>query len=316
MKCGFEKGDASVSSAEEIMRLLNTVEGVRLGQSRGGLVIDVATRAAAATIAIQGAQVLSFAPRGHDDLLWCSPVSPLGGGKAIRGGIPICWPWFGPHADTAQGQVRPQHGFARNLNWDLIDAAELDDDGGHIVLTFRLPQRAKERELFTVGANATLFIDIGRTLSLRLETDNEGDEPFTIREALHTYFSVGAASAIEIDGLSGSTYRDNTDSGRAKTQTGAMSIRSETIALFDKSPDVLSIADPVLKRRIEIVRDAGSQSTIVWNPGASAAGMIEIPKGDETRFVCVESGNIGACAISLAPGDSHSCGVSYRLAPL
>lgn len=301
-----------MSSAEELMRLLGSVEGVRLGQSRGGLVIDVATRAATATIAVQGAQVLSFAPRGHDDLLWCSPISPLGGGKAIRGGIPICWPWFGPHAD----KNKPQHGFARNMNWDLIDAVELDDDGGHVVFTFRLPQRAKEREMFAEGANATLFIDIGRTLSLRLETDNEGDEPFTISEALHTYFSVGAASAIEIEGLSGAIYRDNTDGGREKQQTGPLAIRRETIALFDTSPGVVSISDPVLKRRINIARDADSRSTVVWNPGASAASMIEIPKGDETRFVCVESGNIGAAAITLAPGEAHSCGVSYRLAPL
>lgn len=301
-----------MSSAEEIMRLLNAVEGVRLGQSRGGLVIDVTTRAATATIALQGAQVLSFVPQGHDDLLWCSPVSPLGGGKPIRGGIPICWPWFGPHGDAN----KPQHGYARNLNWDLIDVVELDDDGGHVVLTFGLPQRAKERDLFADGANAMLFIDVGRTLSLRLETDNEGDEPFTISEALHTYFSVGAASAIEIDGLSGAAYRDNTDGGKAKTQTGPLSIRSETIALFDTSPAVLRIADPVLKRRIEIVRDADSRSTVVWNPGASAAGMIEIPKGDETRFVCVESGNIGASAVTIEPGESHSCGVTYRLAPL
>ncbi len=294
------------------MRLLNAVDGVRLGQSRGGLVIDVATPSANATIALQGAQILSWAPRGHDDMLWCSPVSPLGGGKAIRGGIPICWPWFGMHEDTA----KPQHGFARNLVWDLVDAAQLDDDGGHVVLTLKLPRRATEREHFVYGAQATAFIDIGRTLSLRVETDNEGDEPFTITEALHTYFSVGAASAISIEGLAGRTFRDNTDGGREKTQTGPIAIRAETVALFDVSPELLTIRDPVLKRRIRIARDADSRSTVVWNPGAAAANMIEIPKGDETRFVCVESGNIGRAAIPIAPGESHACGVTYSLEPL
>lgn len=301
-----------MSSAEEIMRQLNAVDGVRLGQSRGGLVLDIATNAATATIALQGAQILSWAPRGHTDMLWCSPVSPLGGGKPIRGGIPICWPWFGPHEDA----TKPQHGFGRNLVWDLVDIAQLDDDGGHTVVTLRLPSEAKERGLFADGAMATAFIDIGRTLSLRVETDNEGDEPFTITEALHTYFSVGAASAIMIDGLDGATYRDNTDGGRAKTQTGPISIRRETIALFDRAPDVLTIKDPVLKRRIRISRDADSHSTVVWNPGAAAAGMIEIPKGDETRFVCVESGNIGGSAVTIEPGGNHSCGVSYRIDPL
>lgn len=301
-----------MSSPEEMMRLLNAVDGVRLGQSRGGLVLDIATPAATATIALQGAQILSFAPRGHDDMLWCSPVSPLGGGKAIRGGIPICWPWFGIVEDKA----KPQHGFARNLVWDLVDVAQLDDDGGHVVLTLKLPREAKEREHFAAGAQATAFIDVGRTLSLRVETDNEGDEAFTINEALHTYFSVGAVSAISIDGLSGVRFRDNTDGGREKTQSGPLAIRAETVALFDTSPDVLTITDPVLKRRIRIVRDSDSRSTVVWNPGAAAAGMIEIPKGDETRFVCVESGNIGASAVTIEPGESHACGVSYTIAPL
>lgn len=294
------------------MRLLNAVDGVRLGQSRGGLVIDITTPSANGTIALQGAQILSWTPRGHDDMLWCSPVSPLGGGKAIRGGIPICWPWFG----IVQDKAKPQHGYGRNLVWDLVDAVQLDDDGGHVVLTLKLPRQAKEREHFAEGAQATAFIDVGRTLSLRVETDNEGEEPFTITEALHTYFSVGAASAITVEGLSGVTYRDNTDGGREKTQSGAIAIRGETIALFDRSPETLSIVDPVLKRRIRIMRDSDSRSTVVWNPGAAAASMIEIPKGDETRFVCVESGNIGSAAVTIAPGESHACGVRYSIMPL
>lgn len=301
-----------VSSAEEMMAMIAAVPGVHLGQSRGGLVLDIATDAATATIALQGAQVLSWAPRGHDDMLWCSPVSPLGGGKAIRGGIPLCWPWFGLHEDD----TKPQHGYARNLVWDLVDVAALDDDGGHIVLTLRMPLVARERNLFAAGANATAFIDIGRRLSVRLETDNTGNEPFTIREALHTYFRVGAVSAITIDGLDGGTYRDNTDGGREKRQSGPLSIRGETVALFDVSPERTTISDPVMKRRILIARDPDSRSTVVWNPGAAAAAMIEIPKGDQTRFVCVESGNIGASAVTVEPGDNHACGVTYHIEPL
>ena len=302
---------ANGPTLHSLQPIVDRVPGLTVVERRGGLVIDVAIDAARASIALQGAQVLSWAPAGHDDVLWCSPLSPLGGGKAIRGGIPLCWPWFGPNADDS---AKPQHGFARNITWDLVDVTDLDNDDGHLVLTFGLPAEAPMRTLFPHAAQALLFVDIGRTLTIRLETENIGNTSFTITDALHTYVRVGDVSRVRIDGLDGATYRDNAAGGRITHQDGPLTVSKETVALFDIAPAVANIVDPVLKRCISVMREPDSRSTIVWNPGATAAAMADIPKGGEAGFVCVESGDIGAAAITLEPGDCHACGVTYAVA--
>lgn len=283
------------------MRVVAGVDGVSIAERDGGTVIDIATRAGHAAIALQGAQVLHWQPAGQThDVLWMSPVARLGGGKAIRGGVPICWPWFGPHADPG----KPQHGYARNCMWSIVEARRTGDD---VHMVFALPADAPGHEHLPGSAQVRFQVAIGNALAMQLETKNTGAAPLTITQALHTYVRVGDVARIAIDGLDGATYRDNTDNGRAKEQLGAMTIPRETVALFDEASAKSNLTDPVLARRILVTRTAG-RSTVVWNPGASAAGMGDVPPPSQTEFVCIESGNIGQAAEHVAPGATIKIG--------
>jgi glucose-6-phosphate 1-epimerase len=286
--------------------LVAGVDGVHVSQRDGGTVIDVATRACHAAVALQGAQVLHWHPAGQThDVLWLSPMAHFGDGKAVRGGVPICWPWFGPHADAG----KPQHGFARTAVWHLADVKRLGDD---VHLAFDLPQDCAGREHLNGAAQARFRIVVGPALDMMLETKNTGSSPLTVTQALHTYLRVGDVARASIDGLDGATFRDNTDNGRSKEHHGLLTLPRETVALFDDAAARHVLDDPVLGRRIVVTRTAG-RSTVVWNPGASAAGMGDIPPPGQSEFVCIESGSIGAAATVVAPGAKVSIGQRLEL---
>jgi glucose-6-phosphate 1-epimerase len=299
---------SSEQALADLAAICRTSGGVTASARDGGLVIDVVTSAAQGTISLQGAQVLSWTPEQQQhDVLWCSPLSRRGGGKAIRGGIPICWPWFGPHAtDPAQ----PQHGFARTTDWILRDVARQPDDA--IRLAFDLPAGAAQAAGYSDSIGVGLVVVMGRTLDVALTTRNLGIEPSTVTLALHTYLQVAAVEACVIEGLDGAVYRDNTQAGRATRLIGPLKISRETIALFDEADARQSLTDPILGRRIDVVR-AGGRSTIVWNPGAAAAALADVPPGCEAAFVCVESGAIGRGAVTLAPGTDHTLRATYSV---
>jgi glucose-6-phosphate 1-epimerase len=279
------------------------------GQERGGAVVNIAAPSASARIALQGAQLLSWTPHGFTDVLWCSSLSQLGGGKAIRGGVPVCWPWFGPHAHDTQ---RPQHGFARNLPWQLERSALSGDTAE---LTFALA--AEDCAAFTPehDLSAELTLRIGQRLEMSLTTINRSSTTAPLSIALHTYLAVSDVATIEIDGLDGANYRDNTRGGVATPHSGPMRIAGETIALFDEAPQRQTVIDPSANRKIIIDR-ANAGSTIVWNPGANANTMADIPPGAAKHFVCVESGVIGRSALALAPGARHTLDVAFSVVPL
>jgi glucose-6-phosphate 1-epimerase len=279
----------------------------------GGPVIEIATSQAKASIALQGAHVISWQPQGTSEVLWCSPLSRLDTGKAIRGGIPVCWPWFGIHASDA---TLPQHGYARTAMWTLepVQPASTRADGA-MALRFHLPPEQHPKSMCNGPATVSLLVEVGHTLKLTLETVNTGTTPVVITEALHTYFAVGDVKRISINGLDGAIYRDNADGGRSKTQSGDLEIAQETIALFDAAGDSCTLHDPILKRRIAIAR-TGTRSTIVWNPHANAARMADIPSGAERAFVCIESGAIGEAAVTISPGAKHALGVTYSIEPM
>jgi glucose-6-phosphate 1-epimerase len=279
----------------EARDVLANVDGVTVSERDGGAVIDLTTRSCHAAIALQGAQVLHWQPAGQShDVLWLSPVARFGGGKAIRGGVPICWPWFGMHVEPG----KPQHGYARNAVWSVVEAQRRGDD---MHLVFALPADCAGREHLLGTAQVRFRITIGSALDMELSTTNTGTTPLTISHALHTYLRVGDVARIAIDGLDGATFRDNTDNGRAKEQHGLMTIPRETVALFDEAGPRHVLDDPALGRRIVVTRTSG-RSSVVWNPGASAAGMGDIPPPCQTEFVCIESGSVGHAATLVAPG--------------
>lgn len=274
----------------------------------GFIVIDVTTPFSAARIALQGAHVMTWQPKGQKPVIWLSQAAKFAPGKSIRGGVPICWPWFGPHA-TESGY--PGHGFARTIPWLLLEAHRLPDRRVRLVFEPQLDEtcRAQWPHASTVRFTVTL----GQELVVSLATTNTGSTSFTLGQALHTYFAVGDVHRVEIAGLEGCRYIDKVDGGKRKKQQGRVTIVGEVDRIYLDTAGCCGIIDPAWKRTI-LITSTGSRSTVVWNPGKEkAARMGDFGRQGEDRMVCVETANAAADVITLAPGETHRMTAQYRV---
>ena len=243
-------------------------------------------------------------------MLFLSPLSRYGDRRAIRGGVPVCWPWFG---DDLSGAGRSAHGFARNRVWKLIKVQQKENDG--IVLTLCLSKELQDEALWRCNYNLTMTIDIGEQLTLSLTTENLDSECFVLSQALHTYFAVGDIQQTKISGLHDRQYLDKIESFREKRQQGDVCFAGETDRVYLNSPQKLFIEDPSWSRRIAIT-SAGSQSTVIWNPWEKASDLTDMHSDAYRYFVCVETANAASDSITLFPGQSHTLSATYRIMPL
>ena len=274
--------------------------------------IDVKTAFSTATLALQGAHVLSWQPKGHKPVIWLSKAAKFAPGKSIRGGIPLCWPWFGPHATETD---YPSHGFARTIDWSLLDARKLPD--GRVRLEFEPVMNDAARTLWPHASAVKYSVTVGQELVVGLTTRNTGNTPFQIGQALHTYFTIGDIGQVSVAGLEGSPYIDKVAGGKRKKQKGVVSFAGETDRIYLDTAGCAGILDPVLKRTL-LITSTGSRSTVVWNPGAAkAAKMGDFGKMNgkpgEDGMVCVETANAATDIITLAPGESHRMTAQYRV---
>jgi len=251
-------------------------------------------------ISLQGAQVLSFIPKSEGrDLLWCSPAR-LQPGRPVRGGIPICWPWF-----SRQGRLASsvQHGFARRLPWTVEQASETQ-----VRLRLIAPQGAWPEPDWPAGCAVSVIIEIGTALTVRLITLNDSDQPVILTQALHTYLSVGDVRQTALSGLKGKAYLDNLQGLRRFMQDSDWTFGTgsqpacDRIYLATEAEHVLS--DPVLERTIAI-RSSGSASTVVWNAGPEGIlALGDVPANAWPGYLCVEAANcLPEDAVALAPGE-------------
>ncbi len=271
---------------------------------------EIATPLAEARIYLHGAHVAHFAPAGETALIFMSAKSHFLPGKAIRGGVPVIFPWFGPHPTN---KTFPQHGFARARSWTPESVSELP--GGEIAVVLRLEPDDDSCALWPEGGDWVLRhkITVGTALAMELEIENRGLAPIRCEEALHSYFSVSDVRNIEVRGLEGAEYIDKTDALRRKRQ-GMEPIRftSETDRTYVNTASVCIIDDPGLRRRIVIER-TGSQSAIVWNPWIEKAhGMVDFGDGEWPQMVCVETGNAADNTLEIAVGAAHVTKTTVR----
>ena len=267
--------------------------------------LDIRHPQATARVSLRGAQLLEWVPQGEEPVLWLSPAAHYAAGKAIRGGIPICWPWFGAHPTES---AFPAHGFARTRPW-IVEHADADDRG--VSVRLRLLHDETTEVLWPHACSLTLSLEIGRRLELALSTHNMGTEAVTISEALHAYFRVSDITTVRVQGLEGAAYVDKTDQGRCKQQVGAIAFDNETDRIYTGVTGGCHIDDPGYRRRIRIEK-RGSASTIVWNPGEDkSAALSDMPRDGYRQMVCIESGNADRDAVLILPGDKHTLGVSY-----
>ncbi|MBI1424197.1 MAG: D-hexose-6-phosphate mutarotase [Gammaproteobacteria bacterium] len=263
---------------------------------------------ASAQICLQGAQVIQWAPLNEHPVIWLSKAAKFMPGKSVRGGVPVCWPWFGPHASDTRF---PAHGYARTVEWDVIETAALAD--GRTLLVFRLRESAPTREQWPHDTPLECRITVGDTLEIELSTKNNTDSTVTITEALHTYFEIGDIGKVSIAGLEDTEYLDKVDGGQRKLQHGPVTIAGEVDRVYLDTRAEVFIEDLELQRKIHISK-RGSDSTVVWNPWqAKADKMGDLGEAGFRRMVCVESGNAAENTVTIAPGEEHLLWVSYRV---
>jgi D-hexose-6-phosphate mutarotase len=273
----------------------------------GFLLAHVDTAYGKATVALQGAHVMTYQSTGHEPLIWLSKLAKCAPGKSIRGGVPVCWPWFGAHESNAQF---PGHGFARTVPWQLAEAQLLPD--GRVRLAFELIHSDLTREQWPWASTVHNIVTVGQELEVELATTNNDVAPFQLGQALHTYFVVGDIRRVGIAGFDGCEYIDKVGGTSRKRQAGAVTFGGETDRIYLGTSGQCEIKDPAMSRSI-LVTSTGSRSTVVWNPWIDKADkMGDFGPDGYLGMVCVETANAAEDVIVLAPGETHRMTAQYR----
>jgi len=275
-----------------------------------GLVrLGIATHLSTAALTLNGAHVTHFQPHGASPLLFVSGSSHLTPGRPIRGGVPVCFPWFGARAGDPQA---PAHGFARTTQWAVESVTGSEETGVTAVLI--LTSTEATRAFWPHDFTARLRVEVTRELRLTLEVENPGPAPFLFEEALHTYFAISDVNDVTVTGLEGAAYLDKVAAG-ARQELGPDPLRftGETDRIFPANTATCTIHDPGFPRRI-VIEKTGSHSTVVWNPWiAKAAAMADFGDREWPQMLCIETANVGTDAITLAPGARHEMTALIRL---
>jgi len=275
-------------------------------QNEQGLIrANITTPACTAEIYLQGAHLTQWQPTGQQPVLFLSERSFFTPGKAIRGGIPIIFPWFGARTASPDDPRTdgPSHGFARISEWTLAFAA-LAGDNLHLTLT--LGPSDTSRSLGYDQFALAYEITVGAELDVKLTVSNQDSKPLHFEEAFHTYFSIGDSQQVSIIGLSDTEYLDKTDNFKRKRQTDPLlKLTGETDRPYLDTLVPVNIDDPILKRRITIDK-AGSQTTVIWNPWSTlTATLPDMSPLCWLTMLCIETANVATNAITLASGDHH-----------
>jgi len=280
----------------DFLQLTSSLDVLSGSKGAGLPLLQVSTAKCRALIALQGAHLLHFYTASGKPLLWVSPNCDFTPGVALRGGIPVCLPWFGPHPTDS---TKPKHGFARNREWQLIDAA-LDDRGNaQMVFGFNSPAN----ELFAFNFRAQLVMDLGDSIKQTLSITNTDSQPFDCSWVLHSYFPVQSLADVRVEGLAGKTYLDNLEQHAAKPQHGDVDFPYEVDRVF---PGVDNPVGIIGSPRIRITHD-NCPSVVVWNPGATnAAKIADIGAGNEQGYVCVERGAVLGEKWHLSAGETKT----------
>ena len=271
---------------------------VALAVGQGGLPkVVVTSKAGTAELYLHGAHLTGFQKNGEPPLLFLSGESLFAAGQAIRGGVPICFPWFGGR----EGDVA--HGFARLTEWELVKTSAAPD--GTVTLRLRLPEipaRPEWKDLQT-----EFIVTVSDQLTMELRVTNASAQPQAFEGCLHAYFAVGDIAQVAIIGLKGLQYLDKVDHFKQKLESGdVVRITSEVDRVFLNATGPVEIDDAKLRRKI-LIEKTGSASTVLWNPWiAKAKAMSDFGDEEYQGMVCVEAGNVGDAKISLAPGKTSS----------
>lgn len=256
----------------------------------------------------QGAQILSYFPDIEQPaLIWLSDCAQYEKGQGVRGGVPVCWPWFGdiqrnpPAVQKTTTADAPFHGLARTLDWQLLDSS-VEHQSVQLTLQLDASQGLAD---WPHAAIVQLQIELGERLTIRLDNHNLGSKPLAISQALHTYFAVSDIHQVAVQGLEGCSYHETLEGWQLREQAGALSFTGETDRIYLQVPEHLQIIDSGWQRRIHL-RTQGSQSAIVWNPWIDKAQTLSgFASAAWQQMLCIENANVLADHLLLEPGARH-----------
>ena len=277
-------------------------------KGNGGFeMVRIASPNVAGEIYLHGAHVTSWKPAGKEEVLFLSSESRWQDGHAIRGGVPICFPWFGGKADDPKA---PAHGFVRTRAWQLERISQVED-GTRVSMFTESSQDTKR--WWPSDFHLAYHVTFSSELELELVATNTGKTPFRFEEALHTYHRVEDIRKVRLKGLGSVPYLDKTDSNRKKIQTGEITIASETDRVYLGTAGTIELEDPGLRRHTHVQKE-NSRSTVIWNPWAQKAHSMSDFGGDEwVQMICIETTNVADFAVDLAPGEQHTMRSTVRV---
>lgn len=261
-----------------------------------------------AELHLHGAHITRWQPTGAKPVIFTSPRAIFAPGTAIRGGVPICLPWFGPLATDLPA---PAHGLVRTRMWQLVEET-FDDAGWRVHLRFNQPEPAGP--YWPHPFSADFRVGFGRELSMELQITNTGTAAFTFGEALHAYYAVSDVRQVSVEGLQNTEYLDKPSGNQRLREEGpAIHFTQETDRVYVNTSATCTIHDPGWRRRI-VVEKQHSRSTVVWNPFETRASqMSDLGSEHWTGFVCVETANAVDNVLPLAPGERHAMSVRVRV---
>ena len=297
---------------EQLNKDYGIADKVKFVEGKGGFpIIEVSNEQAFAKISLYGGQVLSFKPVGQTEVMFLSSQAYYQSGKAIKGGSPVCWPWFGP---DPEGKGRASHGLARNRMWQMRDVVSTQDGATKVTMGFVDTDETKK--IWNYSFDLAIAITVGEELTIDLLTKNTGSESFEITQALHTYFKIGDIKQVSVLGLADKAYIDKVDGGKQKTQSGDVTFSGECDRIYLDVPAKLTIEDRCLNRKINVTA-TNSKTAIVWNPGAEiSTNMADLGDRDYVDFVCVETANAANETIEVASGKQYQMSAKYSLEQL
>lgn len=301
---------------DDLNRQFSIPDVARFEAGRGGLTrLAMTGPAADAHLYLHGAHIAHYQPRGRGGVLFVSSRSFFEPGKAIRGGIPVIFPWFGQRSDTGAaagaGAAAPMHGLVRTMEWTVADVS-ITGDAVNVALTF--DSSDDTRADWPHDFKLRLLASFGSALHVELQVNNTGSTAFSFEEALHTYFAIGDVRSSPITGLCGRPYLDkNRNHERFTDDAGVLQLNGPTDRVYQSAPGDCLIDDKINTRHINL-RKTNSQSTVVWNPWSDRiTSFADLDAQEWPGFVCVETGNVKEHAVTLAAGAMHAMGMSITV---
>ena len=278
-------------------------------KSSGIIVAEITSQFSRVTISTYGAQVLSYLPEGEvEDVLFLSEKAIYGQGKAIRGGIPVCWPCF---SDDDSGFDLPAHGFARNQVWQVI-ATKLSEDGS-VTISLALGHTDATMAIWPYEFSLVLEVVINDSLEIVLTTKNLSQESFTITQALHTYFNIRDIDNIEIVGLDKLQYLDKLTDFSEKPQQGHVQVAGEIDRVYLTPPPTVNLTKTGFARDI-VITSAGTETLVVWNPGKEITSLLsDVDATAYKNFICIETANAVVDKVLIDAGGHYSISAKYHV---